>query len=220
MTTPSPRDPYNPGTVWTTLTTWLAEHVPEIRADLGVPASDAALAELERTVGQTLPADWHALYRLADGQRGEAAGLFYGAVFLSLEEVASEWGVWRDLSTEPDLEASFQGHVSPPGAIQNRYIQLGWIPFAHDGGGNHLGVDLAPGETGQVGQVITFGRDITHKVVVASSLAGFLAWFVGQVQAGNVRLEPAYEGGQALLLQSPPSDDFIGDLPGLLGYEV
>jgi cell wall assembly regulator SMI1 len=205
---------------WTAVITWLEHQVPELRADLNPPASEAALARLERRLGHALPDHWHALYRLADGQRGEASGLFYGAGFLSLEEVADQWQVWRDLSTEPDVEASFQGRVSPPGAIRNRYIELGWIPFAHDGGGNHLGVDLAPGESGTVGQVLTFGRDVTHKVVVAPDLAGFLAWFAGQLQAENVRLVPAYEAGQgqALLLQRPPSEDFIGELPGLLGY--
>nr|WP_305955588.1 SMI1/KNR4 family protein [Pseudomonas sp. R2-60-08W] len=45
---------------------------------------------------------------------------------------------------------------------------------AYDYGGNHLGVDLDPGEYGVSGQVINFGSDEEEKFVLASSVGTFM----------------------------------------------
>lgn len=111
-------------------------------------------------------------------------------------------GMWRQ-----DLLAR-QGSI-PVNAVQKSYAHPAWIPLVRDWGGNNLAVDLAPGPTGQWGQVILFGRDYDTKYVVARSWAAFLAlvaddlnsgkWFVDE-DSGELKLrefkaarvEPAY----------------------------
>jgi cell wall assembly regulator SMI1 len=49
-----------------------------------------------------------------------------------------------------------------------------WIPFTHDGGGNHLCLDLDPAEGGAVGQVISMWHDSGERAVQGHS---FGEWF-------------------------------------------
>ncbi|KAF2718354.1 1,3-beta-glucan biosynthesis protein [Polychaeton citri CBS 116435] len=63
----------------------------------------------------------------------------------------------------------------PEKAIQKVYAHPAWIPLARDWGGNNICVDLAPGPTGQWGQVILMGRDYDCKYVIARSWSQFLA---------------------------------------------
>ncbi|WP_131667921.1 SMI1/KNR4 family protein [Psychrobacter pygoscelis] len=45
----------------------------------------------------------------------------------------------------------------PDGHVKKLSINPFWLPFAHDHGGNFLGIDLEPDSLGTVGQVINFG---------------------------------------------------------------
>ena len=73
----------------------------------------------------------------------------------------------------------------PPNAIQKAYAHPGWIPLVRDWGGNNLAIDLAPGPTGEWGQVILFGRDYDTKYVVARSWGAFLAIFADDLNSGK-----------------------------------
>ena len=164
------------------LEAWLAAHAPALHAQLAPGSTDAELDELETQIGQKLPEAYRALYR-AHAYWGHAFGLDH----IPFEGVyAGEWAVWHE------LEADFQrteGHIShPAGAIRAQYINLGWIPFLRDWGGNSVGVDLNPGPQEKVGQAITFGRDERAKYVLADSLDAFLTEYLARLEAGRVRL--------------------------------
>ncbi|WP_342662506.1 SMI1/KNR4 family protein [Deinococcus apachensis] len=77
----------------------------------------------------------------------------------------------------------------PPGAVRPVTFSPAWFPFASDGGGNGLAVDLNPGPAGTLGQVITFGPDELTRLVLAPSLPAFLDWVADQIEAGRVTLE-------------------------------
>lgn len=161
---------------------WLAAHAPQIYAQLTVGASEAELDDLETLIGQRLPADYRALYR-RHGDWGRALRLPH----CTLDTVRREWLVWQEL--EPEFGDKMGKHTShPPGAITPRYINLGWIPFLQDWGGNSVGVDLAPDVAGKWGQVITFGRDENEKVVLADSLGDFLREYLARLEAGRVKV--------------------------------
>ncbi len=170
------------------LETWLAQHLPEILADLNAGATPEALDVFAQTVGCELPEDFRKLYARHNGQKGETAGLFYGMQFLSLEQAAMEWGVWRDLGADPSMGAGVNYESVPAGAIQLQYINLKWLPFSSDYGGNHLGLDLGPGAAGKVGQIINFGRDEHKKFVLAKTLEDFLFWYTSRLEAGEFRI--------------------------------
>lgn len=170
-------------TLFERLESWLAAHAPQIYTGLTPGTSEDDLHDLETLIGRKLPDDYHALYR-RHGDWGRALRLTH----LPLPEVQREWLLWESLAHE-DFATTPEGHTSqPPGAVTPRYVNLGWIPFLTDHGGNSVGVDLAPGAAGQWGQVITFGRDEREKFVLADSLGDFLREYVARLEAGKVKV--------------------------------
>ena len=182
-------NPHLPATL-ARLEEWLAAHAPALHAQLVPGATDAQLDELETQIGQKLPEAYRALYR-AHAYWGHAFGLDH----IPFEGVyAGEWAVWQE------LEADFQrteGHSShPAGAIRAQYINLGWIPFLGDWGGNSVGVDMNPGPQGKVGQVITFGRDERAKYVLADSLDAFLTEYLARLEAGRASVRRPFNSDE------------------------
>lgn len=207
---------------WLTLEHWLSQNLPEVLADLNPGCSSQDLDELAHHLGCSLPEDFRAFYQRHNGQKGNTTGIFCGLPYLSLEALYSEWSGWQELWVEFAREAEMYGEESlafeitgqsyPIHAIKPTYINLKWIPIAHDGGGNHLGIDLDPGAAGTIGQVINFGRDEKDKFVLATSLANWMAWMMTQYQQGN------YQRSQrSLALQEPANSHFLDGVPQLFG---
>jgi cell wall assembly regulator SMI1 len=205
---------------WSTIETWMKINIPEIFEALNPPASEANITELEKLIGQPLPEDYKELYRIHDGE-GEIVGAFIATPFSSLERVKINYKNWFDLFHEEGIQEAVSPlcESHPEGAIQKTYIDLGWIAFTEDGGGNHLGVDLNPGPNGTYGQVINFGRDQEQKYVLAKSLSEFLAWFAARIEDGSIRAANAYGSGVVMCFDDPQQQGTLRLLPKLLGYE-
>lgn len=204
------------------LDTWLDTHLQEVGDDLAPGCSEAEIAEFERLVGRDFPESLKALYRWHDGQRGDAdTGPFFGLHFLSLAGARAHWESWQkvvDEASPDDMQDLSEFCTSAtPGAIKALYANAYWIPFAYDHGGNHLGVDLDPGENGTLGQVINFGRDEENKYVLASSMAAFLEWLVEQLESGNAAIAEEDDGGRSLNIREPESSHFLDALDALFG---
>lgn len=205
-------------TVMERLEKWLDAHLPEILGDLAPGCSDAAIAEFESIVGRPFPESLKQLYKLHDGQHGAAnSGPFYGLSFLSLAAAKTHWESWKDIidewSPEEMTEASAFCTSGSSGAIQTLYANRYWIPFAFDYGGNHLGVDLDPGERGTLGQVINFGSDEEDKYVVATSVDTFIEWLVDQLESGNFAIREEDDGGRSLNTKEPELFNFLDAVP-------
>lgn len=176
---------------WARFERALAAHIPELLADLAPGASDADLNALAAATGLDLPASMRAFYRAHDGQRGETPGVFFEIVFLSCQGAATEWRNWAEmLRDDPTLAAAIEATAQPEGAVQAVYAHAGWIPIAHDGSGNHLAVDLAPGPEGVAGQVICFGPDEPVRYVVAPSALHLVAWCAQMLETGGAFVTP------------------------------
>ena len=199
--------------LWLALESWLSRHLPEVLADLNDGCSEKELSELERRLDCKLPEDFKAFYRRHNGQKGETTGLFLGLEFISTANLYSEWATWRDLTLEDEeIATAIESESFPQDAIKTLYINLKWIPIARDWTGNHLGIDLDPGPTGTVGQVINFGADEERKFVLAASLTDFIAWMLDQYQSGNYQANK-----RSLALQEPPNQHFLDVVPLLFG---
>jgi cell wall assembly regulator SMI1 len=116
---------------------------------------------------------------LHDGEsapsKKHVAGLFGGTPFATLAELERDWKAWAGVRKGGGMKEIDDNCLSlPAGHIREVYSNPGWIAIGRDGGGNALGVDLDPGPMGTVGQVITFGRDIERKHVLAPSLPVFV----------------------------------------------
>ena len=179
---------------WAELKDWYRQHLPKVLETLNQGAQEDAIGafdtELKQEVGEGLPQDLRVVYLENDGQESRTfCGMFFGLEFLSVENALMYWREWRDIANDTqtlaDLRLDELGSSFPEGAIRSAYASAGWLPFAHDGNGNFLGVDLQPGPKGSVGQVINCGRDEENKYVVAESFKAFLEWFSEQLRRGN-----------------------------------
>lgn len=156
---------------WKRLEAWLAAHEPAMLADLGAPATHAELTQFEQPLGLALDADFVNCMRIHNGQKGRAGGLFDGYHYLPIRKILMSWETWRDLSAEGD----FDGRVAQVDfGIRETWWCSDWIPFAANGGGDFLCLDMAPGRSGESGQVIQVFHDMPQRVLLASS---FGAWF-------------------------------------------
>jgi cell wall assembly regulator SMI1 len=136
-------------------------------------ASQADIEVLEEHIGVLLPQSFKQFLLIHDGQDG--FGLVYGSQLLSVSGVRQQWDNWRSLDENAmnDDCAEFMGS-EPEGYIKLVYCNRHWIPFSHDGGGNHDGMDFDPDARGSTGQVIAFGRDEDIKRLLANSFEAFL----------------------------------------------
>ncbi len=199
---------------WDRLEVWLEGHMPELRDDLNPGCSPASLDALEALIGRRLPNAFRAFYQRHDGQAGRVlTGPFFGLMFLPLRDVAGQWSIWQEVLAQPDI-VSLQARdctSAAPYEVKGLYASPHWIPFAHDCGRNHLGIDLDPGPGGTVGQVINFGRDEKRKFVLAPSLAAFLDWMLDELESGNysIEVEPNGFSDSSFNMREPASSHFL-----------
>ena len=180
---------------------------------------------MRREIGRGLPEGLRNVYLENDGQNEYALqGAFFGLPFIGLGEMRVQWQGWREIVVEhADMNEDFRmfSTVYPPDSIQNVYAHTHWLPFSYDGGGNHIGIDLQPGPTGQVGQVINFGRDEDYRCVMAPSFEAFLGWTLAQYRAGNYAFaEEVFDEGPRRILSigyPPDTTHFLDAVPTIFG---
>jgi uncharacterized protein (TIGR02996 family) len=167
---------------WTRLERWCQNHHPRLLATLNPGASAAEIEAVEQAIGQTLQSDVRESFAI---HNGASERFVLGDSLLSTQSVITQWQKWRGLE---DHNEEFRDSMEsfPPNAVALDYANSGWLPLAQSGGSDYLGVDLAPGTAGTVGQVINFGRDEHHKCVLASNWAEFLADFSTFLESGAV----------------------------------
>lgn len=177
--------------VWTKFEAWLSQNWPEGLASLNPPATDEEIAGLQAALGVTLPEDYVACLKVHNGQDPDIGGLFEGTEFLSTDEILAQWTVWKEVLDGGKLAGA---QSEPDSGIRNDWWNAAWIPFTHNGGGDHLCLDLAPDTSGTPGQVITMWHDSGTRVLVAP---GFGAWFesyTDRVLAGDIVYSEDYCG--------------------------
>ncbi|MBZ9715945.1 SMI1/KNR4 family protein [Deinococcus multiflagellatus] len=175
----------------------LQARVPALAAPLRPPASPADFQAAEAALGRPLPAPVRDAYSTHDGQDGVVPGVMFGMTWLPLRRAVQEHATWMDLAQDDTSLTS-----EPEGAIKAVSFSRGWLPFATDGAGNGLAVDLDPGAAGTTGQVITYGPDETTHRVVSPDLGAFLGWAARAAQAGDLSLhgdDAQFQGASSFL---------------------
>ncbi|MBN2910077.1 SMI1/KNR4 family protein [Polycladomyces sp. WAk] len=158
-------------TLWAELQKLLNKKVEGYTKLQNEPATIEEIRQIEEKMNLTLPSDLKELYLCNNGEKDGGISIL-GLPFLPLNEMYRQWKLWDDLREEWNEN---EGHTSyPDGYIKKMYMNRGWIPFSHDWGGNHIGMDLDPDIKGTYGQIINFGRDENDKFVIAPSLRDFL----------------------------------------------
>jgi cell wall assembly regulator SMI1/ankyrin repeat protein len=175
--------PATPAELWQRIESALQrKSKKEMLAGLNAGASPQELSQLERTVGKELLDDFKAAYGIHNGQRGGGdlvpplAKNEEGYFLIPIKSIASEWKSWKDLTVRGEFKAK---ESSPETGIQGVWWHPGWIPFASNGAGDSISLDLAPAVGGTIGQVITMGHEISRRQLLAPS---FIAWFTELAQ--------------------------------------
>jgi cell wall assembly regulator SMI1 len=191
---------------------WLSERLPDAAESLNPQADDFACGRFEEETGLHLPEGLVTLYHWHDGQsRRCPTGIFYGMRFMSLQEVLVEWHFWAE-----EAESEMPVAPAPTDIVKQQPANRYWIPFAEDGDGNFLAIDLDPGPAGHAGQVINFGSDEDHHYVLAGNVAELISWMMRELQAGNHRIVDEH-GGYSFSILRPNSVHFLDAAKTLFG---
>ncbi|WP_162271783.1 SMI1/KNR4 family protein [Gemmata sp. SH-PL17] len=170
---------------WKRIARWYKVNVPADQFSLADGASAEAIAVAEAQLGLSFPQDLVASYHLHNGSN-DCAVFLYGYAYLSLSELVQQWGFWQKIIQDGGL-----GGVEPncPEAIKRIWWNLKWIPFSHNGGGDHHCVDLDPAEGGAVGQVIQFNHEVGAHSLLGPDFGTFLRTYATDLEAGRYRFD-------------------------------
>jgi molybdopterin molybdotransferase len=157
---------------WQQLEAAFAADASRLPGGLNGPASDDEIAALQTALGTRLPDAFADSLRIHDGQADSGDEFSGSDALLSSREILAQWRIWKGLVDGGD----FDGVESEPDpGIGDDWYNLKWIPFTHDGSGNHLCIDLAPAEGGFAGQVIRVWHDDARRERIAGSFSEWLA---------------------------------------------
>ncbi len=173
---------------WDVIHDWLKRKCPDALATLNPPATNAALAKLEKALKVTLPDDFKASYRIHNGS-ARGSGPIIGIAMLSTADIVLWWrqlqAVAKDWAELLPIQASFK-----KGAIKEDAVNPKWIPFLGPDLDNFVGLDFDPGPAGSKGQVINFGVDEfkydSNRFILAPSFGAFLNYVADLMSGGKV----------------------------------
>ena len=159
---------------WARVKAWLLANAPEVLDGLRPGLADDAIEALESGVDAIFPADFRAWLTLHGGQE-PGPGMFPHIPLLKAEEIPD---AWRDLSRRFEngmLTLGNPAELKLHGPVRRAWWSPHWIPFATDGNGNFLCLDLDPPARGENGQILESYRDWPERSVVAKSFTALLA---------------------------------------------
>jgi cell wall assembly regulator SMI1 len=155
------------------LATWLEANAPEVASAQSPGASDEELATFEKELGTPLPPGLRALYRWHDGGRGSLIG---NRMLMSLADVAKTRQTMNKLVDDGAFKTS-------------NWYRKTWVPFLHNGAGDHVCWDPRGSFSGEPGQVLEFWYAEHERKVLAPSFDGWLTALVESMEAGVWRLD-------------------------------
>lgn len=185
------------GELWIRIHDWLAAHAPKIMDNLNSPATDAEILEAEKLLGHAMPDEWRDLYRAHNGMNSNSnfGSLFYGMQFLTLTEAVGD-----HKNNSVPVEVDTPVRAADNGISQKDIYNANWIAFASDGGDTKLRVDMDPGPTGKVGQVIFTDLADDTVILLDEGISQFMSTFVQDLELGRYFLnQDALEDGYHFL---------------------
>jgi len=153
------------GESWVPFRTALEPVAPEALAALNPPALQVDRRAVERGLGVSLPRDFVAWLALHDG--GDSVP---GPFDWRITSLASSMRAKNSLDDLPAVDSDL---VEADDGVASVWWHRRWFPFAENGAGDRLCIDLAPTGTGRIGQILEYRHDDGARRLVARS---FLQW--------------------------------------------
>lgn len=143
--------------IWNMIEAWLQIAAPESLAHLYKGATEQQLQATETALGFSLPEDLKASWSL---HNGTASFFFGGWGFLTLEQMLRAYQAQQGIAEWPPT----------------------YLPFAEDGGGGYLCVDMSKGE--QMERIVFFDYEF-GEWFVASDFWVLMSGFVNDLEDGE-----------------------------------
>lgn len=149
------------------------------------PAADeTAIHKLQSSIAVAIPEELLDLLRIHDGAATDYS-IFPLMDFYSSEVIAREWVSWAGIHASHIVPERWKS--VPLGPIKaDQSWRLGWLPFAGDGAGGYLCLDLDPPDEGVCGQVISMWANRPDREVLAPSLSEWVASVTADLEQGAV----------------------------------
>jgi cell wall assembly regulator SMI1 len=166
---------------WKVIDEWLERNAPRVQNDLLPGASKAEINTTETQIELLLPEDFKTSVLIHNGQDGRFR-LVEPWELIPIDGIASETERMNTIFNNPD-----DPEIETRGAVKPILWSRSWIPFAADGAGNLLCLDLDPAEGGETGQVILWASDPPCVEVIAPSYRAWLKKFAFDLEAGKYK---------------------------------
>lgn len=183
-------------TSWKSIRKWIEKNAPEFDAafDKGVRAAE--LRAFEKVIGRRLPADF------ADSlkKHTRAKGVFpapdrdwpeMAYSIMNLDHIHDQWQMMNGLYDSGEFDDRHEGTKTTKGVVQQWWVPY-WLPFADNGGGDFLCVDLSPTYPGRLGQVLWVAHENSIRPCLAKSMDSFLQQIAVGFSAGHYTLHKHY----------------------------
>src|SRR5262249_40784079 len=150
--------------------------------------TEQEIREAEEAMGLALPEDVRESYRAHNGTNH--AGFFPAGlrgVLLSLHDMVRAWRMWKRFVERDTLGGRRPEDVAK--GVRRDSLNVGWVPFHSNGGGDYDCGALAPAPGGTAGQIITMNHETGEHRLIAPSLRHWLHNFAHDLEDGTYRFE-------------------------------
>lgn len=149
---------------WPQLKLWLKDHANAIYKDLNAEADQRTIMELEENIGVLLPKSFKNYLQSNNGQFGTTGPvLMQDWELMNIKFIIKTWQMHNDIyDEENNYKREDQSQKTVPYWRDSK-----WVPFANNGAGDYLCLDLNPGPKGVVGQIIIFWHTNSIRQVIA-----------------------------------------------------
>ncbi|PNY37346.1 hypothetical protein C2E31_08260 [Rhodopirellula baltica] len=180
---------------WDKIIVWLQANAPAKSLVISGPATATLIDEVASQLGIDFPVELAEFYQLLDGAESCAAfpspDDYDDMAFtpMPLNEIISDWESQKEL-----VEVGQFDDCTPQSdtGIIDEWWNVGWIPFASNGGGDYLCIDTAPTRDGKKGQVISHSHESGEHRLLANSLSEYLSVLSSDFESGKYEYHARY----------------------------
>ncbi len=177
---------------WQSIEAWCQENAKERATDLqgSKPATQEEIARLEKALNARLPTEFKAELLLHGGKRSYGSGSFYFEYSgLNIDQIIHCWEGLEKLNSEGKLEYKPKETSKENYRIRYVWWHSGWIPFAEDGGGNLLCIDVDP-PAGYRGQVLYWEIHAGPVGPIADDFEAYIKGYAKKLTSGKYKYDP------------------------------
>lgn len=160
--------------VWDYILKWYNLHSSMLLSQLKPGTDQKSILKLNKTLGISLPNDFQASLMTYNGEV-----YFHDYQYLTIDQIIETWKMMKGL-----LESNaFPSHLHDNKKMDNVlevWWNEKWIPFAKDGGGNLMCIDMDPTVSGHKGQIIYWEKS---EGPIPTQYKSFFHWLYAYEQA-------------------------------------